>query len=75
MTYALFCGPLSAVQWKLLSSLSEADRARVLAATRPCRFDRGEIIFHEGEPGESLHLVRRGRLGVRVSRPTGSRSR
>jgi len=71
MTYPVFCDALSAVQWKLLSSLSEADRDRVLAATRPCSFDRGEVIVHEGDPGESLHLVRRGRLGVRVSRPSG----
>ena len=66
-----FCDPLSAVQCQLLSSLSEADRARVLAATRPCHFDRGEVLVHEGDPGESLHLVLKGRLGVRVSRPTG----
>lgn len=59
------------MQWQLLSSLSEADRARVLDATRTCRFDRGEVLVHEGDPGESLHLVRRGRLGVRVSRPNG----
>ncbi len=71
MTYAAFCGRLNAVQWPLLASLPEADRVRVLEATRPCRFDRGEVIFHEGEPGQSLHLIQRGRLGVRVSRPTG----
>ncbi len=71
MTPTGLCGPLCAVQWQLLSSLSEADRDRVLAATRPRRFDRGEVIVHEGEPGDSLHLIRRGRLGVRVSRPTG----
>ena len=59
------------MRWKLLSSLSDADQARVLAAARPRQFERGEVLVHEGEQGESLHLVRLGRLGVRVSRPSG----
>ncbi len=59
------------MDWRLLSPLSEADRTRVIAATRPRRYARGEIIFHEDDPGDSLHLVRRGRLGVRVSTPAG----
>ncbi len=71
MTFPPMCAPLCAVQWKLLANLPEADRARVLAATRPRQFDRGEAVVHEGDAGDSLHLVRRGRLGVQVSRPSG----
>lgn len=55
------------MEWQLLSPLSADDRAQVLAAARPRRFTRGEVVFHEGDPGESLHLVRSGRLAVRVS--------
>ena len=55
------------VDWQLLGPLGADDRARVLDAARPRRFAKGEVIFHEGDPGESLHLVRSGRLAVRVS--------
>ncbi|HEX7187364.1 MAG TPA: Crp/Fnr family transcriptional regulator [Actinomycetes bacterium] len=55
----------------LLSSLSADERARVLAAATARQFARGDVVFHEGEPGESLHLVRSGRLAVHVSTPAG----
>jgi CRP-like cAMP-binding protein len=43
----------------------------VLAATKRRRFARGEVVLHEGDPGESVHLIRTGRFAVRVSTPTG----
>jgi CRP-like cAMP-binding protein len=42
-----------------------------MAAARPRRYSRGEVLFHEGDPGDSLHLVRVGRLAVRVSTDAG----
>jgi CRP-like cAMP-binding protein len=60
------------VEPRLLEPLSAADRADVLAAAVPRRFRRGETLMQEGEPGESLHLVRAGRLAVRVSTPDGA---
>jgi CRP-like cAMP-binding protein len=59
------------VAWSLLASLSEQDRADVLRVARPRRYAKGEVIFHEGDPGESLHFVRSGRLVVRVSTEAG----
>jgi CRP-like cAMP-binding protein len=59
------------VEWKLLSELPEPDRREVLASARRRRFDRNEIIFHEGDPAETLHLVERGRVGIRVTTPMG----
>lgn len=56
----------------LLAPLSPAERADVLAAAVTKRFRRGEIVMREGEPGESLHIVRSGRLAVRVSTPGGA---
>src|SRR3990170_6358168 len=55
----------------LLGSLSADERAQVLAAATARRFGRGDVVFQEGEPGESLHLVRSGRLAVHVSTPAG----
>ncbi len=57
--------------WQLLAPLDEEQRARVLQAARPRTFHKGEVVFHEGDPGESLHLVRSGRFAVRVSVPSG----
>lgn len=54
-----------------LHELDEAERARLLAAGRPRRFARREVIFHEGDPGDSLHLVLEGRVGLRVATPLG----
>ena len=60
------------VEPRLLEPLSATDRADVLAAAVPKRFRRGETLMREGEPGESLHMVRAGRLAVRVSTPDGA---
>lgn len=57
--------------WPLLAPLEADERERVLAAARPRRYARGEVVFHEGDPGESLHLVEDGRFAVRVSVPSG----
>jgi CRP/FNR family transcriptional regulator, cyclic AMP receptor protein len=35
------------------------------------RFDRGVVLFHEGEAGGSLHVLMRGRVAVRVMTPDG----
>jgi CRP-like cAMP-binding protein len=59
------------VQWPLLATLSEADQREVLATTRRRRFGRGEVVVHEGDPADSLHLVVEGRLAVRVSTASG----
>ena len=34
-------------------------------------FHKGEIVFHQGEPGNSLHLVRQGMFAIRASSPSG----
>ena len=59
------------VNWALLAPLRPDERERVLAAARPRRYARGEVVFHEGDPGESLHLVQSGRFAVRVVAPSG----
>jgi CRP-like cAMP-binding protein len=61
----------SDIKWALLSGLSDDDRDRLLQSAQLRRFSRGEVVFREGDYGESFHLVRRGRLGVRVSTAEG----
>jgi CRP/FNR family transcriptional regulator, cyclic AMP receptor protein len=40
-------------------------------AGRRRTFGRGEVVFHEGDPGDSVHRVTRGRFAARVTTPRG----
>ena len=63
-----------AMEWPLLAPLTRDERAAILdAAPRRC-FAKGEVVFHEGDPADSLHLVTVGHLAVRVSTPDGERA-
>lgn len=37
-------------------------------------FKRNEVIFHEGDPGDTLHFVLKGHVAIRVSTPMGERA-
>lgn len=50
----------------LFASLPEQERSRVFGAARRRRFGKGEVVFHEGDLGESLHVLASGRLAARV---------
>ena len=57
--------------WSFLEGVPEEDRRRLLAATRRRRFARREVLFHEGDPGDTVHLLDRGRVAVRITTPLG----
>lgn len=57
--------------WPLLRSLSEEERRRVLSMARRRRFTRREVVFHEGDLGDTLHLIDKGRVAVRITTPLG----
>jgi CRP-like cAMP-binding protein len=59
------------MRWRLLEPLDDEERERVLALARRRRYRRGAVIFHEGEPGEALHLLDHGHVAVRRSTPEG----
>jgi CRP/FNR family transcriptional regulator, cyclic AMP receptor protein len=54
-----------------LDLLNDRDRDRLLAVSGRRSYGRHEVVFHEGEPGETLHVVRTGRLAVRVTAASG----
>lgn len=56
----------------LLASLGEDDRALVLATAVRRRYAAGEVVVHEGEPGDTFHLIDVGRVAVRVTTSGGS---
>ena len=59
------------MEWGLLEGLPDADRRVVLGAARRRRFARGEVVFHEGDPAETVHLVVEGRFAARRSTDAG----
>jgi CRP/FNR family cyclic AMP-dependent transcriptional regulator len=59
------------VNFDLLAGLSDADRRAVAARMVRRSFRKGETLFHEGDPGDSLHLIEKGRIAIRPSTPLG----
>lgn len=55
----------------MLEGLPEDEVRRVTASARRRRFARHEVLFHEGDPATTLHLVAKGRIAVRVGTPQG----
>lgn len=55
----------------MLDGLAEDEVRRVIASAHRRRFARHEVLFHEGDPATTLHLVDKGRIAVRVTTPQG----
>src|SRR3954453_4535310 len=53
---------------EMLEALPDAALADLAGRARRRRFPAGEVVFNEGDTGNSLHVVRRGHL--KVVRPT-----
>ncbi len=53
------------------SGLPDAARDALVQAGRPRRFARGEVVCHEGDPGDVVHLIQTGRVAARVSTVRG----
>jgi len=59
------------VDWRLLAGVSAEDVNRLVAIAERRFFRRGQVVFHENDPADALHLVVRGHFAVRVTIPTG----
>jgi CRP/FNR family cyclic AMP-dependent transcriptional regulator len=51
----------------LLQSLSPSERSALLRVSSRRRYRRGEVVFHEGDPGDALHVVTHGLFVARAS--------
>jgi CRP/FNR family cyclic AMP-dependent transcriptional regulator len=58
-------------QQGLLSALTDDERRRVLATANRRKYAKGEVLFHEGDAGDSLHLLEKGHVAIRVSTALG----
>ncbi len=59
------------MRWELLAGVNEEESRKFLSIARRRRFKKGEIVFHAGDPGDSLHLVEKGRFAVRAGTHMG----
>lgn len=59
------------MEFRLLQGLPEENVRRVIGAARMRKYSKNETLFHEGDPGRSVHLITKGRLAVRVTTPLG----
>ena len=59
------------MRWRLLTDVPDEDVRLLLSVARRRRFQRGEVVFHRDDPGDTLHLIVSGRFAVRVMTPLG----
>jgi CRP/FNR family transcriptional regulator, cyclic AMP receptor protein len=58
----------------LLDTLGDEERREILAAARRRRFKRNEVVFHDGDPGDALHLVVEGHFAIRITTALGDQA-
>jgi CRP/FNR family cyclic AMP-dependent transcriptional regulator len=56
----------------LLEGLPEEQRRSLLATARRHRYAPGEVVFHEGDPADSLHIIESGRVSVGLTTSYGN---
>jgi CRP-like cAMP-binding protein len=62
------------VEWQLLEGVPDEAVRRLIQLARRRSFRRREVVFHRGDPADSLHLVSKGRFAVRVMTPLGDQA-
>lgn len=56
---------------ELFRNLPEPELRRLVAIASRRRFARNEVVFHRGDPADTLHLIVRGRFAARVETSVG----
>jgi CRP/FNR family cyclic AMP-dependent transcriptional regulator len=59
------------VQWRLLDDVPAEQARELMRIARRRRFSRNEVVFHQEDPGDSLHLISKGRFAIQVRTPLG----
>jgi CRP-like cAMP-binding protein len=59
------------MEWRLLEAVPDEEVRRLLSVARRRSFRKGEVVFHRGDPADSLHLISKGRFKVLVMTPLG----
>ena len=59
------------MEWRLLEGVPADDVRQLLSIARRRTFRKGEVVFHRGDPADSLHLISKGRFKVQVMTQLG----
>ncbi|MFN8020663.1 MAG: Crp/Fnr family transcriptional regulator [Acidimicrobiales bacterium] len=59
------------MNWQALAGLSAEQQRLVMATMARRSFRKGDTLFFEGDVGDSLHVLERGKVAVRTSTPMG----
>src|SRR4051812_9875728 len=59
------------MEFRLLTNIAPEEVRQLLAIARRRTFAKGEVVFHRGDPGDSLHLIVDGRFAIRIMTPLG----
>jgi CRP-like cAMP-binding protein len=59
------------MEHRVLRSLDPEHQEAVLASAHRRRYARGEVVFHEGDRGDTLHLLVMGRVAVQTTTRMG----
>lgn len=53
-------------RWEILEPLDEGQRRAVLQTAVRRRYRNGDSLFHQGDPGDSFHLLDKGHVAIRI---------
>jgi CRP-like cAMP-binding protein len=59
------------MDWWVLDGVPPEDRRSFLSTLRRQTYRRREVVFHEGDPAETLHMIVAGHVTAQVSHPSG----
>src|SRR3954452_15954719 len=59
------------MKWRLLEHVPDEDVRLLLTVARRRTFGRGEVVFHRGDPADSMHLISSGFFAIRMATPVG----
>jgi CRP/FNR family transcriptional regulator, cyclic AMP receptor protein len=59
------------MEWQVLEDVPSEHVRDMLSISHRRTFKRDEVVFHHGDPAESLHLISKGRFAARIPTPLG----
>ncbi len=59
------------MEWELLADVPKEALRTLLGIARRRTFAKNEVVFHRGDPADSLQLISKGRFAVQIATPLG----
>lgn len=59
------------MEWELLADVPQEALRTLLSVARRRTFAKNEVVFHRGDPADSLQLISKGHFSVQIATPLG----